>query len=410
MVLLTSNGLSSKGLLESCRVNIRQGSKSAVIITTASPFKDKNKHIETIKNNVKALGLEPFLFDFDSDDVKELEKYDVMIINGGNPFYLLDRIRKHKAENKIRDYADNKLLIGISAGSIVLGTTLAFVNVFSPEMNDEVKLTDLSGLAIVTENIIPHYYRFQDKFDNFENRILAMEKQLGLKAIRLNDGQGYFYRTKKTIDKKLQRLTTYSLTPIIGFVLSLILLFYVDYKYQKPDEWVGWYYLVIPILFFVVIQVYFTYKLIKYRNHMDLAKNQMLNNAIEISFNMDVIKKVYVFNARIWVRTLIVIPLLALFIGLFVNSTHELWLILINITLLYYVFSFNLRTVLLNNDCMVVKLRNSYIVYYEDIDGYQTFKGFTYIYTKQLELYKIKNNKYILSMLHKHVVNEENKL
>lgn len=165
MIILTSNGLSSAVLIEKTK-EILNGAKKAVIITTASEYKANDRHIPGLKAELEQLNLSVELFDFDIDNIENLLLYDVIMINGGNPFYLLKAMRKSKCENVIKEISAQKILIGISADSVVLQKNIELINRYSPEINN-VGLTDLTGFSLTDIELLPHYSRFINKYENF---------------------------------------------------------------------------------------------------------------------------------------------------------------------------------------------------------------------------------------------------
>jgi len=193
MIILTSNGLSNISLINETKKYLDNNYKKAVIITTASvEYKAEDHNIPAITESLLALGLEVDCFDIEFEDVKLLNKYDLMLINGGNPFHLLNYIRLTNSANIIADFALNKVLIGISAGSIVLGQNLDLVLKFNPEMNNIPKLIDCTALNLTSINIAPHYTRYQDRYENLEKRIAKFEKENDIEYVRLNDGDAIF--------------------------------------------------------------------------------------------------------------------------------------------------------------------------------------------------------------------------
>jgi peptidase E len=51
-------------------------------------------------------------------------------------------------------------------------------------------ITDLNGLSLTDIEVLPHYSRFIDKFENFEGKCVEYEKKNNVSVIRLNDGEG----------------------------------------------------------------------------------------------------------------------------------------------------------------------------------------------------------------------------
>ncbi len=83
-----------------------------------------------------------------------------------------------------------KIVIGISAGSIIMQNNINLIAQYSPEMNDEVNLLDLSGFGFTNIEILPHYNKYSKRFERFEERAKEYEKTKNRNVIRINDGQG----------------------------------------------------------------------------------------------------------------------------------------------------------------------------------------------------------------------------
>lgn len=195
MIILTSNGLSSETLLEKVSKSMIDCSKAVIITTASVGYKEKDWHIPKLTSELKQLTLSVDLFDFDQDNPMELLKYDVVEINGGNPFYLLNSMNASHCKEILQEIAEEKVLIGVSAGSMVLQKNIELIAQYSPELNAEVQLTDFSGLGITDLQILPHYNRFIQRFDCFEERARQFEIAKNCTILRINDGQGVFVST-----------------------------------------------------------------------------------------------------------------------------------------------------------------------------------------------------------------------
>ena len=192
MLILTSNGLSSNKLLENTRNRISNCSKAVIVTTASVGYKENDRHIPRLISELESLNLSVDFFDFDIDNPYELLKYDIVEINGGNPFYLLKSINVSQCKDILNEIADKRVLIGISAGSIVLQKNIDLIAQYSPEMNDEVLLSDFKGLGITHLQILPHYSRFISRFASFEERAKQFEVENNCHVIRIDDGQGIF--------------------------------------------------------------------------------------------------------------------------------------------------------------------------------------------------------------------------
>ncbi len=187
MIILTSNGLSNAKLLNELGKYIKSG-KAALVVTADNEYKEKNYHVERLKAELQSLGLFAECFDFDKQTPAELLDYDVVELIGGNPYYLLDSIRKNGFSDALKYFAENKCLIGCSAGALVLTPTLGLIDIYSSEMNI-VSLEDLTACALTDIQILPHYSKFIKRYDGFEERCSEYEKENNCKVIRLNDGE-----------------------------------------------------------------------------------------------------------------------------------------------------------------------------------------------------------------------------
>ncbi len=190
MIVLTSNGLSSDCLMTEMRKYITTG-KAALVVTADNVYKEKNYHVERLTQELETLGLRVDCFDFDHQSSVELAQYDVVEMIGGNPYYLLDSIRRNGFCEVLADFAKSKVIIGCSAGALVLTPSLDLIDLYSPEMNI-VDLKDLSACHLTEVRLLPHYTKFLNRYDYFEEKCLQYEQENGCNVIRLNDGEGVF--------------------------------------------------------------------------------------------------------------------------------------------------------------------------------------------------------------------------
>ena len=191
MLLLCSNGLSSKEIL-SYISNKTAGCKTAVLVVTAdNEYKENNYNVQRCVAELEALNLSVDIFDLDKQPADLLLNYDVVEFIGGNPYYLLNSIRENNATEILRNIAINKVLIGWSAAAFVFSPTLELVNCYSPEMNF-LGLTDLNALSLTDIQVLPHYSKFLTRFEQFEEKCCIYEKEHNVNVIRINDGEGVF--------------------------------------------------------------------------------------------------------------------------------------------------------------------------------------------------------------------------
>ena len=187
MLVLCSNGLTSDAIITALRPYTDRLKNAAIVVTADHEYKEYNYHVPRCKEELKNFGLIADVLDIDTTPCEVLEEYDVVEFIGGNPFYLLSSIRKHEAEPVLRHIADSKLLIGWSAAAFVFGPSLALVNEYTPEMNI-VGLQDLSALNLTGIEVLPHYNRFLNRFEHFEETCAKYEADNDVAIVRLNDG------------------------------------------------------------------------------------------------------------------------------------------------------------------------------------------------------------------------------
>lgn len=191
MLVLCSNGLSSEDLLSHISDKVSLCKTAALVVTADNEYKESNYHVSRCIAELESLNLKVDIFDLDKQSADLLLDYDVVEFIGGNPYYLLHSIREHNAVEILRNIAINRILIGWSAAAFVFSPTLELVNCYSPEMNF-LKLTDLTGLSLTQVQVLPHYNKFLSRFEKFEEKCCAYEKEHNVSVIRINDGEGVF--------------------------------------------------------------------------------------------------------------------------------------------------------------------------------------------------------------------------
>ena len=164
---------------------------AALVVTADNEYKENNYHVPRCVSELQVLNLNVDIFDLDKQPADLLLNYDVVEFIGGNPYYLLQTIRKNNSIEILRNIATTKILIGWSAAAFVFGPTLELVNYYSPEMNF-LGLTDLSGLSLTDVQVLPHYSKFLSRFERFEEKCCVYEKEHNVNVIRINDGDGVF--------------------------------------------------------------------------------------------------------------------------------------------------------------------------------------------------------------------------
>lgn len=190
MLVMTSNGFSSQKLHDEMKKYMNENHKSAAVIMTATVgYKERLGYIPQFTSELELLGLEVCYFDIEYDPIIELLKYDVIAVNGGNPFYLLKQMKAKECQHVFEKLVADKIVIGRSAGSIVFQESIDLVAQYSPEMNEGIGLSDFKGMCLTSEEILPHYDTCINTYEGFEERAKEYEQARNKKVIRLNDGE-----------------------------------------------------------------------------------------------------------------------------------------------------------------------------------------------------------------------------
>ncbi|GGA80038.1 Type 1 glutamine amidotransferase-like domain-containing protein [Ornithinibacillus halotolerans] len=195
-IFLTSSGFYTDSIKKEFKTIVREqlANPKAVIITTASPLKEKNKFAIKAKNDLMDMGINQVDFlDVEHDEVDKLKQYNIIYLNGGYPFQLLFHMKKSGADLILKELAmQPTIIVGVSAGAVILGPDIEIVKHFTPEM-DTVELKDLTALNLTEKVIFPHYDRddvFKDASGkSIETRLREFESSRNYTVVRLRDDE-----------------------------------------------------------------------------------------------------------------------------------------------------------------------------------------------------------------------------
>ena len=135
-----------------------------------------NKEFETILN----LGItKENILEYRMNYELDINDFDLIYMLGGNTYYLLSEIRKSGFDKKIEEALNRGVVyVGSSAGSIIMGNTIA-------TSRDENKyIEDLTGLKYLNGIIIPHANKRKEYIDEqikkYSDRIYAISDMQGI--------------------------------------------------------------------------------------------------------------------------------------------------------------------------------------------------------------------------------------
>jgi len=159
----------------------------AFIPTAADPEGDKT-FVQWSINQINELGMKFFTVDLKEENkdtlYKKLSRADIIWINGGNTFYLLDRVRKSGFNQIIEKILDEgKMYVGVSAGSYLACSNIESAKWKHISDPDIVGLKDLTALNLVKLLVVTHYK------DQYKQDVENGSKTTKLPVVALNDKQ-----------------------------------------------------------------------------------------------------------------------------------------------------------------------------------------------------------------------------
>lgn len=130
--------------------------------------------------------------DFENYKGVNLSSYDIFYVAGGSTFELLRSSKLVDFETSVKNLLDRGgVYVGVSAGSIILGPSIAIASIGDePDIND-INLEDLSGLNLVDSPIYPHYNKESEIY------IKEFEDINQLKVIRITNNQALLIKDGK---------------------------------------------------------------------------------------------------------------------------------------------------------------------------------------------------------------------
>lgn len=162
-LLLTSDGLSPELVKELLALLPTKPAetKLAFIWNAKDPYPPENAEGYVLKEKAlfESLGFVDHI-DIDlrnPDDLIKLDECGAIYMGGGNTYYLLKIIRESKFDAKLKELLSNdKVYIGVSAGSIVVGTSIETAGVGPEADANDIKLDDPRGLRQVPFMVAVH--------------------------------------------------------------------------------------------------------------------------------------------------------------------------------------------------------------------------------------------------------------
>ncbi len=213
-LLLTSNGLKGK-LTDIFPTLLRKpASENSVAFDITAAYGDEENPtwFEKFKDQLRQQGITNIEnLDLRNKNQEELEEIfdrsDIIFVNGGNTFFLLDWMRKTGFEKALKKFlSEDKLYVGVSAGGIVVTPTIAIAGVEPGDANN-VGLKDFTGLDTVNFEFSPHvpdmvsYEAVEEYSKTTHNKIYSVDDYAAVlvqdnKVSIIGDGKYKIYNEK----------------------------------------------------------------------------------------------------------------------------------------------------------------------------------------------------------------------
>ena len=170
------------------------GKRAVFIPTAGDPYKN-NDFVEADKIALQKYGIEVTDLDLKNKTEKEINKSlamaDILLVAGGDTFYLMEKLKKSGADKAIKNFIrKGGIYIGSSAGSIVCCPTIGGAEKFdNPKLAPN--LENFNGMGIFNEVVIPHTHK-----EKYFERVKETTDKLtskGFKVHHLTDNDVLFF-------------------------------------------------------------------------------------------------------------------------------------------------------------------------------------------------------------------------
>jgi dipeptidase E len=172
--------------------NLARGAKRAVVVTTAEPkLKERSRNAVLARDTLLAVGVPAVeFFDFDPQPSAALAAFDLVYLAGGNPYYLLQRVRETGADAVIEEMVEaGRPIIGSSAGALLLGRSLNVVPIFDASVPD-LGCKDTDALRLIPFTVLPHTNRWKARFADYAARVAAAAVLCRSEILEIADDEG----------------------------------------------------------------------------------------------------------------------------------------------------------------------------------------------------------------------------
>jgi dipeptidase E len=148
----------------------------AAFIPTASNFEENKAYVERDHQLLYGLGIPTQnIVDIELDHsvtCDDLKSFDIIFVEGGNTFYLLQKVRESGFDKAVTEYLEKDLgvYVGVSAGTILAGPDIEIAEPYDDK--SKAALENTKGLCLTPSAFNPH---FQDEdqiiIDQYQSKV-----------------------------------------------------------------------------------------------------------------------------------------------------------------------------------------------------------------------------------------------
>ena len=185
-ILLTSTGLEHRAIIDRFLTMIPKetGEMRFLFIPTASRTEEEKFYVRKSFDQLLGLGVKSDnVLWFNPEDIsthRDKTEIDCIYVCGGNPFFLLKKLKECGYFDRILEWVNDGLLyVGVSAGSMIAAPDINYI--CWSDIND-CELKDTTGLAFITAGILPHYT------DDFAKAAVLLREK-GFEVLGVSDSQ-----------------------------------------------------------------------------------------------------------------------------------------------------------------------------------------------------------------------------
>lgn len=191
LYLASSINRTAKSIAEDIGGDVSQ-LKLAFLDTAAEVEEGDKDWLENDKQSLIDAGFDLFEYTITDKSYEDLKKdllsADIIHINGGNTFYLLQQSRKSGFDGFVKKHLEaGKIFIGSSAGSIIVGPSISHLETLD-NISKAPELTDLNGFGLIDITVFPHWGSSLFPFDKRSEALKTLYKYYK-KIVLLSDNQ-----------------------------------------------------------------------------------------------------------------------------------------------------------------------------------------------------------------------------